>query len=251
MTDQDDITFLETFRANIERFLILGAAPTEDPLWGGKALTKMKEALKDPEFRDLRRDINRMKGRATEILEGLGIGCTFEQYPPPAVGGPVVKLPLFDLITDNQSLHTIDGAAFTDKIDEAIGLLRNAATIGPASPFFIVSDLVRSLDFYQRMLGFDCRYKTPEDEPFFAIVGRGSAQFLFKAVDIAPQPNPVQHEGAAWDAFVHTSDPDALAAEISDRGVTFHTPLANTEDGLRGFAVADPDGYVLFFGRPV
>ena len=27
-------------------------------------------------------------------------------------------------------------------------------------------------------------------------------------------------------------------------------PLADHDDGLRGFAVADADGYVLFFGRP-
>jgi hypothetical protein len=27
-------------------------------------------------------------------------------------------------------------------------------------------------------------------------------------------------------------------------------PLADTQDGLRGFEVEDPDGYVLFFGRP-
>jgi len=27
-------------------------------------------------------------------------------------------------------------------------------------------------------------------------------------------------------------------------------PLKDTHDGLRGFEICDPDGYVLFFGRP-
>jgi hypothetical protein len=27
-------------------------------------------------------------------------------------------------------------------------------------------------------------------------------------------------------------------------------PLEDNEDGLRGFAIEDADGYVLFFGRP-
>ncbi len=27
-------------------------------------------------------------------------------------------------------------------------------------------------------------------------------------------------------------------------------PLKDTHDGLRGFEIRDPDGYVLFFGRP-
>jgi hypothetical protein len=49
---------------------------------------------------------------------------------------------------------------------------------------------------------------------------------------------------------VDVPDPDALAAEFLERGAAFHEPLKDTGDGLRGFAVADVDGYVIFFGRP-
>ena len=54
---------------------------------------------------------------------------------------------------------------------------------------------------------------------------------------------------ARWDAFVFVPDPDALAAEFASRDVEFSEPLADTEDGLRGFELKDADGYVLFFGR--
>jgi hypothetical protein len=30
----------------------------------------------------------------------------------------------------------------------------------------------------------------------------------------------------------------------------FSTRLGDTHDGLRGFEICDPDGYVLFLGRP-
>ena len=53
-----------------------------------------------------------------------------------------------------------------------------------------------------------------------------------------------------WDAFVSAPDPDAVAAEFTDCGAVFSTPLKDTSDGLRGFELTDPDGYVLFFGRP-
>ncbi len=53
-----------------------------------------------------------------------------------------------------------------------------------------------------------------------------------------------------WDAFVYVDAPDALAAEFADHGAPFSTPLEDTHDGLRGFEISDPDGYVLFFGRP-
>jgi hypothetical protein len=49
---------------------------------------------------------------------------------------------------------------------------------------------------------------------------------------------------------VPVDDPNALAAEFVDRNVTFSVPLKDTHDGLRGFEIVDPDGYVLFFGRP-
>lgn len=252
MTAERDIAFLEAFRRRIERFLIAGAAPTQDPLWGGKALTRMKEAMQDETFLELRREITQTKGRATQILERVNVACTFEQHPTPAVGGAVVKFPLFDLIADNQSLHTIDGAVFTDKIDEAIGALKVAAAeLAAAAPVFIVRDVSSALGFYEERLGFECQLRVPEDDPDFAIVGRGAAQLLLKVCIAggAPLPNSKRHDGAAWDAFIHTPDPDALSAEFTERGATFHKPLADTENGLRGFEIAAPDGYILFFGR--
>ena len=53
-----------------------------------------------------------------------------------------------------------------------------------------------------------------------------------------------------WDAYVQTPDPDTLAAEFAGRGTVFSAPLQDTHDGLRGFELADTDGYVLFFGQP-
>ena len=123
---------------------------------------------------------------------------------------------------------------------------------GPCSPFFIVADLPRSLDHYVGRLGFECRHKSPEPEPFFAIVGRADAQIMLKAIGEAapPSPNHERHEWARWDAFVFASDPDGLAREFAGRNVFFRQALGDTDENLRGFEIADPDGYVCFFGRP-
>jgi len=127
-----------------------------------------------------------------------------------------------------------------------------AVALGAIAPFFIVRGIGAALDFYRDRLGFELVHASPQPEPFFAIVARGGARIFLKAVapDVAPLPNPARHPWARWDAFVSTPDPDALAAELAARGVAFCEPLADSEDGLRGFAVADADGYVLFFGRP-
>ncbi len=131
--------------------------------------------------------------------------------------------------------------------------MSTADRFGPCSPFLIVSDVPRSVKHYVESLGFGCTVRTPEDDPFFAIVARGSAQIMLKAIgpDVAPLPNHQRHAWARWDVFIFVSDPDALANEFADRTVPFHQPLADTDDGLRGFEVADPDGYICFFGRPV
>ena len=53
-----------------------------------------------------------------------------------------------------------------------------------------------------------------------------------------------------WDAFIYVPDPDALAAEFAGNGAAFSVSLTETNDCLRGVEIRDPDGYVLFFGRP-
>jgi hypothetical protein len=41
-----------------------------------------------------------------------------------------------------------------------------------------------------------------------------------------------------------------LAAEFASRGVIFSMPLTDRgDDGVRGFAIKDIDGYGLFFGN--
>ena len=126
------------------------------------------------------------------------------------------------------------------------------ATLHYIFPFFIVSDVRVSIPFYVDMLGFEVRYLAPEDSPFFAIVGRDHISLMLKAIvpGVGPVPNHTRHEWARWDAYLSVDDPDGLYEEYQAKGVEFRTPIRVNEDGLRGFEVADADGYVLFFGRP-
>lgn len=119
-------------------------------------------------------------------------------------------------------------------------------------PFFIVASLKTSVAFYIDKLGFELRYTGPDEDPFWAIVGRDEISIMLKEIapDIKPVPNHTRHEWARWDAYISTADPDTLFEEYSSGGVTFHQSIKDDEDGLRGFEVIDADGYVLFFGRP-
>ena len=123
------------------------------------------------------------------------------------------------------------------------------------TPFFIVDDLAETLRFYEGKLGFRVVYKGGDGlgTDFWAMVGRDEVTLFLKHItsDIHPQPNPSRHPWAAWDAYVFTSDPDSLYAEFIAKDVPMRRPLENTDDGLRAFEIADNNGYVLCFGRPL
>ena len=123
------------------------------------------------------------------------------------------------------------------------------------TPCFIVDNLSETLEFYISKLGFKRLYEQGEGgaDDFFAIVGRDQIMLMLKAVapEIHPQPNRSRHEWAPSDAYIFTSDPDVLYAEFQSRQVPMHRELDNTSDGLRAFEIADNNGYVLCFGRPV
>jgi catechol 2,3-dioxygenase-like lactoylglutathione lyase family enzyme len=124
------------------------------------------------------------------------------------------------------------------------------------TPFFIVDNLQATLDFYQSKLGFSVPYRgggDAESEDFWAFVGRDQVMIMLKHItpEVHPQPNHSRHAWAPWDAYILISDPDELYAEFTGLGVVMHRELANTSDGLRAFEVADNNGYVLCFGRPL
>ena len=120
------------------------------------------------------------------------------------------------------------------------------------APFFIVTNLKTSVSFYVDKLGFKIRYIGPDDNPFYAMVGRDNISIMLKAIvpDVKPIPNHTRHEWAPWDAYISTMEPDTLFDEYRSNGVKFSKPIHDNSDNLRGFEIEDADGYVLFFGRP-
>ena len=130
------------------------------------------------------------------------------------------------------------------------GVRMTQTGIAGISPFFIVRNVSAAIAFYCGKLGFAIVYQEPEVDPFFAIVQRDGAMIFLKDVGSEPLPNVQRNPMARWDAYASVPDPDLLGAEFGSRGVVFSRPLEDTHDGLRGFELEDPDGHLLFFGRP-
>jgi catechol 2,3-dioxygenase-like lactoylglutathione lyase family enzyme len=118
------------------------------------------------------------------------------------------------------------------------------------APFFIVTDVRDSVDFYIQKLGFEVQYIVPEDDLYFAMLGRGRVSIMLKGSG-EPIPNHTRYDWAGWDAHIGVADPDALFKEFRSKGVNFYQDLQDNTDNLRGFAVTDPNDYRLFFARPI
>jgi catechol 2,3-dioxygenase-like lactoylglutathione lyase family enzyme len=119
-------------------------------------------------------------------------------------------------------------------------------------PCFIVSDLKISVSFYVDKLGFEISHIGPDENSYWAIVGRDNISIMLKAVapHINPIPNRTRHEWAPSDAYISCSEPDKLFEEYRSKGVTFSKSINDNSDNIRGFEIEDADKYVLFFGRP-
>ena len=132
---------------------------------------------------------------------------------------------------------------------QKISLMTNLTYIMPC---FIITDLKTSVSFYVDKLGFEIRYMGPDENPYWAIVGRDNISIMLKAVapDTRPIPNRTRHEWAPTDAYISAAEPDKLFEEYQLNGVVFDKPVHDNSDNLRGFEIKDTDGYTLFFGRP-
>lgn len=169
-----------------------------------------------------------------------------QTFDDPAVAERIAKIVV---PANEQNLDRL-----VEELDRAPRIQKNAK-IGGISPFFIVTDVPATLAFYRDKLGFDVTFEGPSpDDIFFGIVERGSAMIMFKEVGVKPLPNrtrDIKMGLARWDAYLYVPDPDALSSEFASNDVAFFTDLQNNEDDLRGFEIQDPDGYLLFFGRPL
>ena len=115
-----------------------------------------------------------------------------------------------------------------------------------AVPQFTVRDVVRTAEYYRDVLGFEIAgyWGTP---PVFVIVRRGEVKFFFNLADHS-EVRTGRARGA-YDAYVHVSGVDALAAELRARGAEILEEPEDREYGQRELVIRDCNGLILTFGE--
>ena len=122
------------------------------------------------------------------------------------------------------------------------------------TPNLIVSNVERSLAFYEDVLGFARGMTVPDQSPFaFASVASGPIEIFFNDRSTVTKESP-QMAGLAFGGgntmFIEVTGVDGLHEQIKARAKVI-MPLITQWYGLREFAIEDPDGYVITFAERI
>ena len=119
------------------------------------------------------------------------------------------------------------------------------------APYFIVSDVVVSANYYRDQLGFAYE-RFWNDPPSFCMVYRSGVVIMLAELEKRGVIRPnrmVDPEGEAWDAYLWVDDADALHAEYRSKEVHIVRGLCDQVYGCRDFEIEDCNGYRLCFGH--
>ena len=108
-------------------------------------------------------------------------------------------------------------------------------------PLLPVSDMDRSIAYYQEALGFRPAWRTNDGS--LAALASGEIEMLLLVPWKRDALLPTH-----W-SYVYVEDPDALHAEYQQAGADIVEPVATRSSGMRDFVVRDPDGHRFTLGR--
>jgi len=122
------------------------------------------------------------------------------------------------------------------------------------TPNLLVANVERSLAFYIDTLGFSRGMTVPDESPFvFASVTSGAVEIFLNDAATAVKEYPAfagKAIGATGTMYIELEGVEALHARIKS-SVAISMPLTTQFYGMREFAIADPDGYLITFAERV
>jgi catechol 2,3-dioxygenase-like lactoylglutathione lyase family enzyme len=120
------------------------------------------------------------------------------------------------------------------------------------TPNLVVASVERSLAFYRDTLGFTVVSTVPEQAPYvFAIVQSGPVQIFLNAPEPAIAEYPAFKDkpiGGTLTLFIEVTGIDGIWQALEGR-VPVAMPIETKWYGMREFAIADPDGYLITFAQ--
>lgn len=122
------------------------------------------------------------------------------------------------------------------------------------TPNLVVADMGRSVAFYRDLLGFSLLRTVPDQAPFaFAWMTRDGVNVFLNSLEAVRAESPALVDrslGGTLTLFIVLDGIDELYAR-AQTAASLMMPLKTQPYGMREFAIADPDGYVLTFAERI
>ncbi len=118
-------------------------------------------------------------------------------------------------------------------------------TILDLRPMLYVEDLDETVEFYGRVLGFDCVAR--DAEPGWAQLGRDEVRLM---VCLPNAHLPFEGSQFTGSFYFRVDDVEAWWRSLRDKAEVCY-PLETFDYGMREFAIRDNNGYLLQFGQDV
>ena len=122
--------------------------------------------------------------------------------------------------------------------------------MGYLSPLLAVSNVKKTIDFYQNTLGFKMGMVFPDaDNPEYADLSKDGMVLMFipaKNVGIGSE----EKLGVGVNMYMEIDgNIDEYYAELKNKGVSIAADIKDEPFGIRDFTVKDIDGYQLTFNQ--
>ena len=117
------------------------------------------------------------------------------------------------------------------------------SNVKQAIPFFMVTSMEKSLNFYQEGLGFELKEKwEPNGKVEWCAIQLGGASIMLQSFN-EKTPNVKLGEGVS--VYFICEDALQIYTELKSRGLSPKEPFVGNNMWVVG--IKDPDGYELFF----
>lgn len=125
----------------------------------------------------------------------------------------------------------------------------HGGAIDCAVPVLRVTDVARSMAWYEKVLGFSSDPFGPAEDPLFAILRRDGVELMLQKVRSGVgAPRSATTAGGGWDVYLRIDDAhsfrEGVQVEVPEVG-----PIEMREYGCQEFVLADPDGHIIVLGE--
>ncbi len=110
-----------------------------------QASVQRKATEQNPEYQSVRKNVAQGISRAQFLAALHGVPADFTSYPAPAVGGPIIKLGVFEAILCDTSHGGVDQQMMYDALNRVVGACedeKDRTGRELINPFFLVKNIV-------------------------------------------------------------------------------------------------------------